>query len=134
MIGPPYAYPRAQSSFCIFFCFFLFFSVYSEYWKLGNTLGGFIQRSDACRKYAMGCIQAAGPEDEEGTGPWDVTGVWLFRGPEMIAEMKEDNPDSEYYTWSKVDVSSDAGKAKVKEYFFGTSVNGKKVLDRRYFK
>ena len=58
----------------------------------------------------------------------------MFRGKDMIAEMKEENPDSEYYTWNKVDVTTDAGKAKVKEYFFGETVNGKKVLDRRYFK
>jgi len=105
-----------------------------EYWKLGNTLGGFIQRSDACRKYAMGTIQASGPEDEDGPGPWTVNGVWLFRGQDMLQEMKEENPDSEYYTWTKVDVSTDAGKKKVKEYFLGDTVNGLKVLDRRYFK
>jgi len=105
-----------------------------EYWKLGNLLGGFIQRSDACRKYALGSIQVAGPEDEECAGPWSVTGAWLFRGQEMLVDMKEENPDSEYYTWTKVDVATDAGKAKIKEYMFGTSVNGQKVLDRRFFK
>jgi elongation factor 1-gamma len=105
-----------------------------EYWKIGNTLGGFLQRSDACRKYAMGTIQVAGPEDEDCAGPWDVSGVWLFRGQDIPAEMKEENPDAEYYTWKRVDINTDAGKAKVKEYFLGEQVNGKKVLDRRYFK
>jgi len=105
-----------------------------EFWKLGNSLGGFIQRSDACRKYAMGTIQAAGPEDEESAGPWNITGAWLFRGTDMLPEMKEENPDSEYYTWTKIDVTTDAGKAKVKEYFIGDTVNGLKVLDRRFFK
>lgn len=105
-----------------------------EYWKLGNTLGGFLQRSDACRKYAMGAIQAAGPEDEDCAGPWDVTTVWMFRGTDMLAEMKEENPDSEYYTWTKVDVTTEEGQKKVKEYFIGETVNGKKVLDRRFFK
>jgi elongation factor 1-gamma len=105
-----------------------------EYWKLGNSLGGFIQRSDASRKYAMGCINAAGPVDEDSAGPWCLTGVWLFRGQDLIAEMKEENPDSEYYVWTKVDVTTDAGKAKVKEYYMGETVNGQQVLDRRYFK
>jgi elongation factor 1-gamma len=73
-----------------------------EFWKLGNSLGGFIQRSDACRKYAMGVIQAAGPEDEDGPGPWHITSAWLFRGTGMLPEMLEENPDSEYYTWQKV--------------------------------
>lgn len=105
----------------------------TEYWKLGNLVGGYIQRSDSCRKYAMGCMQLAGPEDEESTGPWELSGVWLFRGQDFLPEMK-DNPDAEYYTWTKVDVTTDAGKAKVKEYFMGETVDGKPVQDRRYFK
>jgi len=72
----------------------------------------------------MGTIQAAGPEDEDGPGPWEISGLWLFRGTDMLV-----NPDSEYYTWTKVDVSTDAGKAKVKECFIGDTVNGKKVRD-----
>jgi len=105
-----------------------------EYWKIGNTLGGFIQRSDACRKYAMGVIQVSGPEDEEGTGPWIVNGAWLFRGKDMLPEMKEENPDADYYTWTKIDVTTEEGKKKIKEYFIGETVNGQKVLDRRFFK
>lgn len=45
---------------------------------------------------------ASGPEDEEGPGPWVINGAWLFRGQDFLAEMKEENPDSEYYTWTKV--------------------------------
>jgi len=105
-----------------------------EYWKIGNSLGGFIQRSDACRKYAMGSMQCSGPEDEEGTGPWILNGVWLFRGSAVPPEMASDNPDAEYYTWTKVDTDSEAGRAKIKEYYMGETINGAKVLDRRYFK
>lgn len=64
----------------------------------------------------------------------EITGVWLFRGTEMLAEMKNENPDSEYYTWTKIDTTTEAGKKKIKEYFMGETVNGKKVLDRRFFK
>lgn len=123
-----------NAGYCWFTCDYNYNADNKEFWKLGNVLGGFIQRSDACRKYAMGTIQASGPEDEEGSGPWTVNGVWLFRGSDMLAEMKEENPDAEYYTWSKVDVTTDAGKKKVKEYFLAPEVNGLKVLDRRYFK
>jgi elongation factor 1-gamma len=117
-----------------FTCEYNYNSDNKEYWKIGNSLGGFIQRSDACRKYAMGTIQASGPVDEEGPGPWNINGAWLFRGQDMLAEMKEENPDSEYYTWTKVDVKTEAGQKKVKEYFMGDTVNGLKVLDRRFFK
>jgi len=117
-----------------YICEYNYNSDNKEYWKIGNTLGGFVQRSDACRKYAMGSMQVSGPEDEEGSGPWVINGAWLFRGQELPAEMKDENPDSEYYTWNKVDASTDAGRAKLKEYFLGAEVNGAKVLDRRYFK
>lgn len=123
-----------NAGYCFFTCDYNYNADNKEFWKLGNVLGGFIQRSDACRKYAMGTIQASGPEDEEGSGPWTVNGVWLFRGQDMLPEMKEENPDAEYYTWTKVDVTSEEGKKKVKEYFFGETVNGLKVLDRRFFK
>ena len=39
----------------------------------------------------------------------------MFRGTNMLAEMKEENPDSEYYTWTKVDITTDAGKKKVSD-------------------
>jgi len=74
-----------------------------------------------------------GNEDEE-TGPWKVSGAWLFRGPGIIAEMIEENPDSEYYEWKKIDVSKEEGKQAVKEQFMADKLEGEPVLDRRYFK
>ena len=103
------------------------------YFKTGNLVGGFIQRSDAARKYSMGVLNVYGNEDEE-TGPWKVSGAWMFRGPAIIQEMIEENPDQEYYEWRKQDVSTDAGKAAVKEQFFAEKIEGEPVLDRRYFK
>ena len=103
------------------------------YFKTGNLVGGFIQRSDAARKYSMGVLNVYGNADEE-TGPWKVSGAWLFRGPGIIREMIEENPDQEYYTWTKQDVSTDAGKAAIKEQFFAEQIEGQPVLDRRYFK
>jgi elongation factor 1-gamma len=102
------------------------------YFMTGNAVGGFIQRSDACRKYALGVMNIAGKDEE--TGPYKITGAWLFRGPKVIDEMVEENPDSEYYTWSKVDISTDEGKQIVKDQFMATHLNGEEVLDRRYFK
>ena len=103
------------------------------YFKTGNLVGGFIQRSDAARKYSMGVLNVYGNADEE-TGPWKVSGAWLFRGPGIIQEMIEENPDQEYYEWRKQDVATDAGKAAIKEQFFAETIEGQPVLDRRYFK
>lgn len=103
------------------------------YFKTGNLIGGFVQRSDAARKHSMGVINVYGNEDEE-TGPFKVSGAWLFRGPGVSAEMIEENPDSEYYEWKKVDVSTPEGKQLIKEQFMAEQLEGEKVLDRRYFK
>ena len=96
-------------------------------------MGGFIQRSDASRKYSMGVLNVYGNADEE-TGPWKVSGAWLFRGPGIIKEMTEENPDSEYYEWKKQDVSTDEGKKAIKEQFMAETLEGQPVLDRRFFK
>jgi elongation factor 1-gamma len=99
----------------------------------GNTIGGFIQRSDSVRKWSMGVLNVAGHEDEE-TPPFPITGAWLFRGDKVPAEMYQDNPDAEYYNWVKVDPSNKEQQAKVKEQFLSDKLNGLKVLDRRMFK
>ena len=103
------------------------------YFKVGNLVGGFIQRSDAARRYSMGVLNVYGNPDEE-TAPWKVSGAWLFRGPAIIREMIEENPDQEYYDWVKQDVSTAEGKAAVKEQFFAETLEGQPVLDRRFFK
>lgn len=99
----------------------------------GNAVGGFIQRCDAVRKYALGVMNICGNKDEE-TGPFSITGCWLFRGNEVPKEMLEENPDSEYYTWKKLDTGSVGDKAVIKEQFMAEKIAGVDVLDRRYFK
>jgi len=119
------------------YTWFIFNYKYNEdntvYFKTGNLIGGFVQRSDAARKHSMGVINVRGNEDEE-TGPFKVSGAWLFRGPGISAEMIEENPDSEYYDWVKVDVTTPEGKQQIKDQFLAERLEGEKVLDRRYFK
>jgi len=105
------------------------------YWKTGNLIGGFIQRSDDVRRYAFGAMVIAGKDEEE--PPFEVYGVWVFRG-EGIPQEVTDNPDSEYYTWTKLDASKPADRAKFETFFTAETVPASKsdlsVLDRRYFK
>jgi elongation factor 1-gamma len=103
------------------------------YFMTGNAVGGFLQRCDATRKYALGVMNIAGNEDEE-TGPFMVSGAWCFRGLDITPEMKNENPDSEYYEWKKVDIKTDAGKQAIKDQFLAEKLAGQSVLDRRYFK
>jgi len=103
------------------------------FYMTGNAIGGFLQRSDAVRKYALGVMNIIGNPDEE-TPPFPIRGAWMFRGTNIAPEMLNENPDSEYYTWTKVDVSTPEGQKTIKDYFMAEGLEGLKVLDRRYFK
>jgi len=104
------------------------------YFKSCNAIGGFIQRSDECRKYAFGVVNMYGKDED--IAPFHINGAWLFRGPGMIAEMKAVD-DHEYFEWTKVDTSTAAGKAQVEKMYTGPNVgenSDDKLLERRYFK
>jgi len=103
------------------------------FFKTGNLVGGFVQRSDAARKYSMGVINVYGNKDEE-TPPFKVSGAWLFRGPGISAEMTEENPDCEYYEWKKMDCSSEKDRQLIKDQFMAENLDNEPILDRRYFK
>merc|ERR1711994_924987 len=83
------------------------------YFQAQNLLGGYLQRAESCRKFA--------------------SGIWLFRGKEYLPEMKN-HVSSEYYTWTKLDVTKDEDKALIKTMYMADKVPDGIVLDRRYFK
>jgi len=102
-----------------------------------NQLGGFIQRCDAVRKYAMGVMTIIGPNEDD--GPFEVQGAWLFRGSQVPDEMTKENPDAEYYTWRKVDPSNPQERTRFSNHFVADNLiatTGKvyPILERRYFK
>jgi elongation factor 1-gamma len=102
------------------------------FWQTQNLLGGYIQRLDPARKFAFGAMILSGKDEE--TKPWIIHGVWIFRGTSIPFEVS-DCPQSEYYTFTKVDVSTPEGRAVVQERFQSDKVlDGQAVLDRRYFK
>lgn len=103
-----------------------------EFWKTQNQVGMYVQRLDAARKYTFGAMMINGDSEEQ--GPWKVEGVFLYRGTEVAKEMM-DVPDSEYYTFKKIDVSTPENKAIIEAYYQGEkTASGDTILDRRYFK
>jgi len=102
-----------------------------EFWKTQNQVGMYVQRLRAGAKWAFGNVSVNGSSEE--TGPWVVQGCFLFRGDAIPQEIL-DVPDTEYYKWTKVDTSTDAGKATVVAHMQGDKVGDLTVLDRRYFK
>lgn len=102
------------------------------YWKAQNALGGFTQRCDGARKWAMGAIFLHGKDEE--TAPFKISGCYLTRGADKVPQCFMDNPDAEYYTYTKMDVSTPEGKAKLKAFWADQTFEGDNVLDRRHFK
>jgi len=121
--------------FSIYFTTYNYNSENKIYFMTCNLIGGFLQRCDDARRYALGVMVLAGNDEDE--PPFEVYGVWIFRGPGIPQEIK-DNPDSEYYTFTKLDSTKPADRQKVETYFFADSVPASKgdlkVLDRRFFK
>jgi elongation factor 1-gamma len=103
-----------------------------------NLVTGFVQRSEALRKYAFGLVHIMGVEDE--SPQYDVAGAWLIRGTDIV-HMMEANPDAEYHTWTKCDMSSEADKAKLTAIWACNSqggddsnIQGNPVCDYKVFK
>lgn len=94
----------------------------TQLFKTCNLIGGFLQRLDKLRKYGFGSILIFGEE-----GSFQITGVWLFRGAEIPAEMK-DCDDCELYNWRKLDVDHPEDKKAVDEYFGWVGSFGGKVF------
>lgn len=112
------------------YCFYLQSYNYNDenkiYFQSQNLLGGYLQRADICRKFAFGAFMLAGKDEE--TPPYKACGIWLFRGTDMLPEMK-DHVSAEYYTWTKTE-----DRELIKQMFMADVVPDGKVLDRRYFK
>jgi len=119
------------TGYSIFTCDYKYNDEHKVFFLTCNLLGGFLQRAEPVRKYGFGVINLLGESEE--SPPWKLCGVWIFRGPDLPAEMKGVD-DSEHFNWVKVDVSSPAGQKLVQEAFVGERVHNMGVLDRRYFK
>jgi len=76
-----------------------------------NLLGGFIQRLEKLRKYGFGSLLIFGEEPK-----LEISGCWLFRGPEIPAEMKECD-DYTNYEWRKADVSDPATIKLIEDFW-----------------
>jgi len=97
----------------------------TQLFKTSNLVGGFLQRLDKLRKYGFGSILIFGEE-----GSFQISGVWLFRGLEVPAEMK-DCDDYDLYHWRKLDVDHPEDKKTVEEYFaWAGNFGGKKFHDQ----
>jgi len=112
------------------FCFFTMEYQYNDELKVffisQNLIGGYLQRAESCRKFAFGAMMLCGESEEK--PPFKCCGIWLFRGTDMLPEMKA-HVSAEYYNWKKTD-----DRELIKKFYMGDDLPSGKVLDRRYFK
>ncbi|KAF0682950.1 Aste57867_24963 [Aphanomyces stellatus] len=116
--------------YSLWFCKYNYNDENKKMFMTCNAVSGFLQRSEAMRKFAFGVMSVIG---EEG-GLIEIVGAWMFRG-QSVEHMIEANPDAEYYTWTKVENLDDATKARIEEYWCSEDkLDGKTIADGKVFK
>jgi elongation factor 1-gamma len=95
-----------------------------------NLVAGFVQRSDALRRYAFGVMQIVGNQQGQ-----KVVGAWLLRGQDIKAMLAE-NDDAEHYTWTKLDQppTEEQKKRLADLWCSGDKIDGEEILDCKVFK
>jgi len=85
-------------------------------YMVANMLGGWLQRCDPLRKYGFGAFVITGGEAADGKpANFTVEGVWIFRGKDIPAEMK-DTPDVDSYQFKRCNTDDAQDKAIVEDY------------------
>uniref|UniRef100_UPI00398F2254 elongation factor 1-gamma n=1 Tax=Pristiophorus japonicus TaxID=55135 RepID=UPI00398F2254 len=78
-----------------------------------NLISGMYQRLDKLRKNAFASVILFG-----GNNASSISGVWVFRGQELVFPMSADwQVDYESYNWRKMNPDDEECKTMVKEYF-----------------
>jgi len=104
---------------------------YSEYkyneeldvvFKSCNLMGGFIQRLESLRKYGFGSLLLFGTD-----GNLEISGVWIVRGTELPEELSG-CPDFSSYSFTPLDYTNEADKAKFDDYLCWDGSFGGKSL------
>merc|ERR1711871_1592790 len=105
-------------------------------WMTGNLCEGFCARMDQIRKWSFGTVQLLQvPGTEGGKGNIKLRGCFVMRDPTQGADqIVKSNPDAEYWTWTKVDLNTEAGRNVVTErwskiYEGNTTSDGLNVYD-----
>jgi elongation factor 1-gamma len=96
-----------------------------------NLVGGFIQRSDAVRKYSFGTLAIVGDAEHK---PYQIRVCWMIRGQD-IKPLLECNPDAEYYEWTKLDCTKEENKKTVADLWCAMEeIDGIALFDSKVFK
>jgi elongation factor 1-gamma len=120
------------SGYSLWFCEYKYTDENKAAFMTMNKVSGFLQRMDFVRKYAF--AKMAILEQKPG-GPFHISGVWLFRGPEIPKQVLDESYDMELYDWKKVDISDNKQKERVNDLLEEPDlIDGKKVVEVKCFK
>ncbi|KAK5581690.1 hypothetical protein RB653_001727 [Dictyostelium firmibasis] len=124
-----------KEGFSIYQCEYQYNHELGPVFKTCNLIGGFFQRLETLHKYAFSSMIIFGEEENGTVKDQSVSGVWVFRGQDLPADMK-DCDDSLVYNWKKLDIDTD--KAIIESYFAWEDINGgfagKKFLQGKLYK
>jgi len=78
-----------------------------------NLAGGFVQRltNHKLNKFGFGNVMVLG------SGPYELKGIFVFRGTDKVPPHLEDVPDFPSFDFTKVDISDPKQKEKVADYW-----------------
>jgi len=111
------------NGYCLYWCDYILVEPFKFLFNAANLIGGFFQRLETLHKYAFGSMIIFGEQpvfegDQIVSGaddPLTVSGVWLFRGTEVPADMK-DCEDFAVYNWRPVNLADAEEKKLFEDY------------------
>jgi len=118
------------------------YSVYYGKYKYGdeiampfmasNLIRGMYQRLDKMRKHSFGTMCVFGGEEK---GDIEISGVFFWKGQGLAFELCGDwQVDHVAYDWKKLDVTNQADKDLITQYFSWEGFQGKKFVDGKVYK
>lgn len=106
--------------YSLWLCKYDYDSDNSILWQTSNLVTGFVSRCDELRKFAFGTVSLLCKKGEDGSpqggvGNIFLRGAFLIRSQDGDKYMKKVNPDSEYWSFTKVEKGNADGLKKVFE-------------------
>jgi len=118
-----------KEGYCIFWCHYKYDNELAVPFMASNLIGGFFQRLEKLHKYAFGSMVIFGEEPK-----LSISGVWVFRGKEVPAIMKECD-DYVHYDWTEADLNEPKQKKLFEDYLaWDGDFDGKKFNSGKVFK
>ena len=99
-------------------------------WQTGNLVGGVLNRLEEARKIAYGSLVFTALD---GVKPFHIQGFFMFKY-KAVPTFVTDSADYDSFDYKQVDITTDAGKARMAEFWAADKIDGRLVQERRWLK